>query len=87
MKSVLGRLERAERLVKQTTLAPEVSIIWETMDGWRLDFRLGNGKPGGGRTVSSTHASVETAETAYNMLLTRYPEGRNTESVLIVMDV
>ena len=84
MKSVLGRLERAERLVKQTTLAPEVSIIWETMDGWRLDFRLGNGKPGGGRTVSSAHGSMDEALARYDEVISRHG---GTDAPLIVVDV
>ena len=85
MKSTLARLERAERLVKQTTLAPDVCIIWDTLDGWRLDFRLGNGKPGGGRTLTSYHDTEGAAEAAYTEFCTHYPE--SPDSVLIICDI
>ena len=83
MKSVLARLERAEWLVKQAALSPDVSIIWDTLDGWRLDFRLGNGKPGGGRTLNSEHDSVEAARLAYDALCQKYGDS----GTLIICDI
>ena len=84
MKSILARLERAERLVKQAALSPDVSIIWDTLDGWRLDFRLGNGKPGGGRTITSYHSSCEAAA-EYDNQVSRHQ--RNADATLIIVDV
>lgn len=84
-RGILTRLERAERLVKQAALSPDVSIIWDTLDGWRLDFRLGNGKPGGGRTLTSYHSSSEAATAEYESLVSKHQ--RNADAVLIVIDV
>lgn len=81
------RLARLEARVTRSTLVPAVSVIAPVGSGWRLDFGLVGAKPGSGKNLSSAHASTEAAETAYNMLLTRYPAGRDTESVLIVLDV
>ena len=85
MKSVLGRIERAERLLKQTALVADVSFIWETMDGWRLDFGLWDGKPGGGQTLTTFHSSIEEATAEYDNQVSRHQ--RNADAVLILIDV
>lgn len=84
-RGILTRLERAERLVKQAALSPDISIIWDTLDGWRLDFHLWNGKPGGGRTVTTYHDSSEAATAEYDNQVSRHQ--RNADAVLIVIDV
>ena len=81
------RLARLEARVTRSTLSPCVSVIAPSGEAWRLDFGLVGAKPGSGKNLSSTHASTEAAETAYNMLLTRYPAGRDAEPVLIICDV
>ena len=87
MNNLESRLRRLEALASRSTLSPGVSIIAPSGGAWALNFGLGGAKPGSGKNLSSTHASTEAAETAYNMLLTRYPAGRDAEPVLICIDV
>ena len=85
MRCIKARLERAERLVKGTTLSADVSIIRETVDGWQVDFGLWDGNPGGGRTVTSYHNTEAEAEAAANKLLEKYSGMK--DHALIVIDV
>ena len=83
--TIESRLTRLEALASHSALAPSVSIIAPSDGSWALNFGLVGAKPGSGKNLSSTHASVEAAEAAYNMLLTRYPA--TADSVVIVVDV
>lgn len=87
MKSILTRLERAERLVMQTAFSPAVSLIYPSGGSWALSFGLSGAYSGNGRTLNSEHSSEAEAEASYNKLLTRYPAGRDAEPVLIICDV
>ena len=83
MMNLESRLQRLERRVTRSTLSPGVSLIYPSGGAWALNFGLN----GGGKNLSSTHASVVAAENAYNKLLSRYPAGRDAEPVLIICDV
>lgn len=86
-RGILTRLERLESRVTRPALSPGVSIIAPSGEAWRLNFGLVGAKPDSGRTLNSEHSSEVEAEASYNKLLTRYPAGRDAESVLICIDV
>ena len=83
MRNIMARLERAERLVNRAADSPCISALYESGDGWRLNFATWNGKPGSGRTTTTFHDTKGKALELYTARMWRY----KTDAPLIVIDV